>query len=232
MRLFFICSCVFFLFSCSKKPEKDFYTTRELHSASQPQSLNWVTVDDIKQQLGGKSPVAVGFDIDDTIFSSCALMQGIWFDYPEYKDQKKIPGRYDKINCSMVKNLLPKDSVRALIDMHQARGDDIYFITARITSPCVAKGDYSLKEYIQEVFKIKNMHDVIYAGPTRTRNTKTPWIEDKKIAIYYGDDDQDIEAAIEADALGIRVLRPAISKKQSGNRVGFYKEPVLVESDY
>ena len=176
--------------------------------------------------------MSVGFDIDDTLFLSSALMHGIWFDHPQYKDQKQIPGRYEKINCSQVKNLLPKDSVRALIAMHQARGDDLYFITARITSPCVERGDYSLKHYIQEVFSIKNMHDVIYAGPTKQANSKTPWIIDKHIAIYYGDDDQDIEAAQEAGVMGVRIIRSAVSKKQSGNRIGFYHEPVLLESDY
>lgn len=219
--------------TCGKSPQKNHYSSRELFSQRLPDNLNWVTINGLKSQLEGKPPMAVGFDVDDAVVLSSALTSGIWFDYPEYKDETKIPGRYNKINCSMVKTLLPKESIKPLMAMHTDRGDDIYFITARISSECVDRGDYSLKEYLGDVFGIKNMHPVIYAGPNKGMiNSKTAPIKENNIQWFYGDDDHDIEAALDAGVKGIRLIRPRISKKKSGNRIGFYKEPVLVDSDF
>ena len=152
--------------------------------------------------------------------------------YPDIKDDKTIPDHYELINCRLVKYFLPKESAYKIIQMHQRCGDSIYFITARRSVDCVKNNAYSMKVYLQETFSIENMNDVIYSGPPKEQNTKTRWLKDKKIKIYYGDDDQDIEAAIQAGIKGIRVMRPSISKKLTGNRIGFYDEWVLKESDY
>ncbi len=56
------------------------------------------------------------------------------------------------------------------------------------------------------------MNPVIFLpaiSPARTR--KTQWLREKNIKVFYGDSDNDISAARDADARGIRVLRAANS---------------------
>ena len=52
------------------------------------------------------------------------------------------------------------------------------------------------------------------------------------LKIYYGDADQDMEAALEANIQWISVLRPKIASKKTGYRVGYDDEPILIDSDF
>jgi acid phosphatase class B len=52
------------------------------------------------------------------------------------------------------------------------------------------------------------MNPVIFAGDKSGQNTKTQWLEQKNIKIFYGDSDNDITAAHDVGARGIRYYAP------------------------
>ena len=56
-----------------------------------------------------------------------------------------------------------------------------------------------------------NMNPVIFAGDKPGQNTKSQWLQDKNIRIFYGDSDNDITAARDVGARGIRILRASNS---------------------
>lgn len=82
------------------------------------------------------------------------------------------------------------------------------------------------------MFGIKHMNKVIFAGSSKTTNTKTPYIKAENIKVYYGDSDGDITAARDAGAVGIRVMRPANSTNRPIAKNGIYGEEVVVNSQY
>ncbi|SMY16352.1 acid phosphatase AphA [Photobacterium aquimaris] len=204
------------------------YTTVQLTQMGQPKSVDWVTVNQIAQQLKGKPPMAVGFDVDDTVlFSSPGFYRGQKEFSPNSLSFLNNQKFWNKMNCGWDKFSIPKKIGRELIAMHQKRGDDIYFITGRDPSKCEIT-----TQYLKNVFGIKNMHKVIFAGTSKTTNTKTPYIKANNIKIYYGDSDTDITAARAAGAVGIRVMRAANSTNRPLAKNGDYGEEVVVNSQY
>ncbi|MDW6004031.1 acid phosphatase AphA [Vibrio mangrovi] len=195
---------------------------------SQSGPLKWVSVDELRQELGKKPPMAVGFDIDDTVlFSSPGFYHGKAVFSPNGYSYLKNQKFWDKMNCEWEVFSMPKTSAKALIAMHQARGDDIYFITGRTGSACEITTDY-----IQKTFSIQNMHPVIFAGSSRTEYTKTAYIKQHQIKIYYGDSDGDIISARQGGAEGIRVIRSANSSYQPVPKNGIYGERIVRDSQY
>lgn len=204
------------------------YSTIQLTQMGQPKSIHWVTVDQIAQQLKGKPPMAVGFDIDDTVlFSSPGFYRGKQVFSPNSFSYLKDQKFWDKMNCDWDKFSMPKQIGQELIAMHQKRGDDIYFITGRDSSKCEIT-----TQYLKKVFGIKHMNKVIFAGSSKITNTKTPYIKAENIKVYYGDSDGDITAARDAGAMGIRVMRPANSTNRPIAKNGVYGEEVVVNSQY
>ncbi len=51
------------------------------------------------------------------------------------------------------------------------------------------------------------MNPVIFAGDKPGQNTKSQWLQDKISEFFYGDSDNDITAARDVGARGIRILR-------------------------
>ena len=204
------------------------YTTAEMLANGIPSDLRMIDVSDIQNELKGKSPIAVGFDIDDTtLFSSPVFYRGQQMFSPngyEYLSNQKF---WDKANCGWDAFSMPKTIAKKLIAMHQARGDDIYFITGRTSSPC-----HFTTDYLKKTFHIKKMNDVIFAGSSRTAYTKTQYIKAHKIKIYYGDADGDIISARHAGAEGIRVMRAANSSYKPLPKNGLYGERILRDSQY
>lgn len=76
------------------------------------------------------------------------------------------------------------------------------------------------------------MNPVIFAGDNPGQNTKTNWLVDKKIRIFYGDSDGDITAARDAGIRGIRVLRASNSTYRPLPSAGKFGEEVIVNSEY
>jgi len=204
------------------------YSTIDILNLGVPKDLNTVSVESLSKELAGKPPMAVGFDVDDTaLFSSPVFYRG---------QQEFSPGGYaylsnqdfwDKANCGWDIFSMPKKIATELIDMHQQRGDSIYFITGRTGSDC----DFTT-QYLKRVFNITNMHDVIFAGSSREEYLKAKHIKAHNIKIYYGDANGDIISARQAGAEGIRIMRAANSSYTPIPKNGLYGERVMLNSQY
>lgn len=204
------------------------YSTIEIMQKGEPAELHWVSVEDIEKSLAGKPPMAVGFDIDDTVlFSSPGFYRGQQMFSPNGYSYLSNPQFWDKMNCEWEKFSLPKTIGQKLITMHQKRGDDIYFITGREPSACEIS-----TQYLKDTFGINNMHKVIFAGSSKTEYTKTKHIKDHNIKMYYGDSDGDIISARQAGAEGLRIMRSANSSYKPVPQNGIYGESIVEDSQY
>ena len=150
--------------------------------------LRWVTVEEIVSSLPDH-PVAVGFDIDDTVlFSSPGYFYGLTNrDGPHGtnrygEDPLSSPEFWSDMNSRFDRFSLPKAIGRVLLDLHKARGDRIYFITARTASP-----EETLTPLLNRTFGLENTHAVIFVG----RDSKAHPLRDLGIELYYGDADHD-----------------------------------------
>lgn len=197
----------------------------------------WTTVDEIEQSLAGQPPINVGFDIDDTVLFPNTSFHIAYKkfcphdDSPNHDDCVKQQKFWDYMNTNGELST-PKEVGKLLIEMHQRRGDTIYFITAREKSKYQPE---TLTKTLQNTFKIKNMQSVIYLG-MKTIDTnkpgKTPAIKNHNIKIFYGDSDADIAAAKAANIRGIRVLRaPNSQDTHIMPQNGIYGEEVIIGSD-
>ncbi|WP_413693509.1 acid phosphatase AphA [Psychromonas sp. KJ10-2] len=204
------------------------YSTAELLSQGIPDDLNTVSVEALTEELKGKPAMSVGFDIDDTVlFSSPVFYRGQQEFSPSGYSYLSNQQFWDKANCGWDAFSQPKTIASKLIAMHQARGDDIYFITARTPSDC----DF-MTTYIKKTFDIKQMHDVIFSGTSKEAYLKAPYIKQHNIKIYYGDADGDIISARQAGAEGIRIMRAANSSYKPLPKNGLYGERVVLDSQY
>lgn len=204
------------------------YSTIEMLSAGVPSDLNMVSVDNLAKELQGKPAMTVGFDIDDTVlFSTPVFYRGQQMFSPGGYSYLKNQDFWDKANCGWDVFSRPKDIAFKLIEMHQKRGDSIYFITGRTGSDC-----NFTTQYLQSTFNIENMHDVIFAGSSKKEYLKAKYIKDNNIKIYYGDADGDIISARQAGAEGIRIMRAANSSYQPIPKNGVYGERVVLDSQY
>jgi acid phosphatase (class B) len=204
------------------------YSTVDMLSRGIPSELNTVSVEDLTKELKDTPPMAVGFDVDDTVLFSTPVF---------YRGQQEFsPGAYsylsnqdfwDKANCGWDAFSRPKQIATKLINMHQKRGDSIYFITGRTGSDC----DFTTK-YIKNAFNIENMHEVIFAGSSRKEYLKTEHIKYNNIKIYYGDANGDIISARQAGAEGIRIMRAANSSYTPIPQNGIYGERIVLDSQY
>lgn len=200
-------------------------------SQSAPSNRPYATIslDEIANSLPDNA-IAVGFDVDDTVLFSSPVFYYVMnnSDGPEgsnkygskpfehAKTWADINSRYDQFS-------LPKEIARKLIDMHQKRGDRIYFITAR------AKSDNeTLSALLEKTFDIKSMHPVLFMG----HHSKATPIRRLNIQLYYGDSDSDITEAQDAGIRAIRILRAANSTDPRPLKLGEYGEKVLLKSDY
>lgn len=187
--------------------------------------VHWVSVDQIAASLEGQAPMAVGFDVDDTVlFSSPCFYYGKMKYSPTSEDYLKMDAFWTDIhtnNCDQYS--IPKDVARKLIDLHTARGDDIYFITGRTR----ASGGETLTAAIKKAFNIEKMNDVVF---TASSENKVEFLKDHKLKIYYGDADSDMKAAIAADIRPIRVMRAQNSTYKPEPKNGKFGEEVIVDS--
>jgi len=197
---------------------------------AQQSPVHWVSVTQIENSLRGRPPIAVGFDIDDTVlFSSPGFYRGQKEFSPGKQDYLKNPAFWEKMNNGWDAFSMPKESGRALIAMHLKRGDSVYFVTGRSETKTE-----TVTKTLQDDFKIPQdkMNAVIFAGDKADQNTKTQWLKDKQIKIFYGDSDGDITAAQAVNARGIRVLRASNSSYQPLPQAGVFGEEVVINSEY
>ena len=194
------------------------------------QPIHWISVEQLKKELEGKATIKVSFDIDDTVlFSSPCFYHGQQKYSPGKHDYLKNQDFWNEVNAGCDQYSIPKQIAIDLINMHQARGDQIYFITGR-----TAGDKDGVTPVLQKAFNIKDMHPVEFMGGREltTKYNKTPGIIEHKVTIHYGDSDDDILAAKEAGVRGIRLMRAANSTYQPMPTLGGYGEEVLINSSY
>jgi len=192
--------------------------------------IHWVSVAQIENSLQVRPPMAVGFDIDDTVlFSSPGFWRGKELYSPQSEEYLHNPAFWEKMNNGWDEFSIPKEVARTLIAMHVKRGDAIYFVTGRSQTKTE-----TVSKTLQDDFQIpaENMNPVIFAGDQPGQNTKTQWLQDKRIKMFYGDSDNDIRAAREVGARGIRVLRASNSTYRPLPQAGMYNEEVIANSEY
>ena len=72
--------------------------------------IHWVSVAQIENSLAGRPPMAVGFDIDDTVlFSSPGFWRGKKTFSPESEDYLKNPVFWEKMNNGWDEFSIPKE---------------------------------------------------------------------------------------------------------------------------
>lgn len=152
----------------------------------------------------------VGFDLDDTlVYSTPAFAQGFAvssFGTTEF---------WQEVNTSDEGNSTVKTSVKAILDSHIADGDTVYVITARkdVNGDCV-------RDWVSRTFGIP-------ASNVFFSSRKATLLRRLDIVVFYGDSDSDIEAALDAGILGVRIERSVHSSYQKNYSPGKYNEPVL-----
>ncbi|MGJ0624871.1 acid phosphatase AphA [Xenorhabdus bovienii] len=202
-------------------------TTVEL---SQRQAVHWVSVEQIEKSLQDQPPMAIGFDIDDTVlFSSPGFYRGKLKYSPNDNSYLKNPVFWEKMNNEWDEFSMPKQIGIELVQMHLKRGDDIYFITGRTKTKTE-----TVTKYLQENLHIPadKMNAVIFAGDEPGKNNKVSWMKEHKLKLYYGDADADIAAAHELNIRGIRILRASNSSYQPLPKAGRFGEEVVIKSEY
>ncbi|MDE1473869.1 acid phosphatase AphA [Xenorhabdus bovienii] len=202
-------------------------TTVEL---SQRQAVHWVSVDQIEKSLQDQPPMAIGFDIDDTVlFSSPGFYRGKLKYSPNDNSYLKNQAFWEKMNNEWDEFSMPKQIGIELVQMHLKRGDNIYFITGRTKTKTE-----TVTKYLQEDLHIPadKMNAVIFAGDEPGKNNKVSWMKEHKLKLYYGDADADIAAAHELNIRGIRILRASNSSYQPLPKAGRFGEEVVIKSEY
>lgn len=235
MRKFTLALCLSFslchaFFAQASAPTPETPAGTNVAKLAEQAPVHWVSVTQIENSLVDRPPMAVGFDVDDTVlFSSPGFWRGKRTYSPDSEAYLQNPAFWEKMNNGWDEFSIPKEVARALIALHVKRGDSIWFITGRsqTTTETVTKT-------LQEDFLIPaaNMNPVIFAGVKSGQNSKTQWLADKHIKIFYGDSDDDIRAAKASEARPIRILRAANSTYRPLPQAGALGEEVIVNSEY
>lgn len=187
-----------------------------------------VSIAEIEASLPS-TPITIGLDVDDTaMFSSPGFYYA--FNNTDGKDNTNIYGDrplsnekfWDDMSCEFDKFSMPKESAKKLIEMHNKRGDTIYFITARPTP----KGKEITTECLHRAFNLKNQPKTIFTGYI----TKAKFIKEHKVSIFYGDSDGDITEAWDAGIRAIRFIRSPLSTNKGKYNIGKFGETVLENS--
>lgn len=93
--------------------------------------IHWVSVAQIENSLAGRPPMAVGFDIDDTVLFPVRVSgaaKNLLTRKRRLSEKSCVLG---KMNNGWDEFSIPKEVARQLIDMHVRRGDAIFFVTGR-----------------------------------------------------------------------------------------------------
>jgi acid phosphatase (class B) len=196
-----------------------------------PANPNFVSVETIKQSLEGQPPMAVGFDVDETVIFSSPGFYHLSLEMcdGELVDCNGKPGYWDKAN-KLDTFSLPKPAGVELVKMHLARGDTVYFITARTYT-----ADEEVTKTLRALFDAPDLAPVVFVGYTPGKNPKVEAIKERDIQIYYGDSDSDIRAAQDPvnQIRGIRMLRAANTLENIYGipTPGVYNEEVVIDSE-
>lgn len=219
--------------------------TSMIEAVKNHSEIKWVSVADIKKSLP-KTPINVGFDLDDTVFYTSACFYKATNDLIKEKNLKYLPTEalkidadkklwkaistnqefWDKIASCNAEYAIPKQVSLELIKMHQKRGDKIFFITAR-----KAPSTQEIAQKVNEAIKVLlNSNAGLQAVQYSNIASKTPLIKQDKLDIYYGDANSDITDAKAANVRAIRILRSEASTYLPIPLNGQFKEEVVIGS--
>ncbi len=161
-------------------------------------------------------PVAVGFDLDDTLlFSSPA------FDAAAARGLVRHSDAYWRaVNAADARLSTVKQRTLAILRRHQEAGDQVWVITAR--RPI---GVEPVREFVEATFGIPA--DRVLFEP----DGKAERIRAIGLAVFYGDADSDMEAAIEAGARPVRILRSERSSYRRNYQPGRFGEEIIPDSE-
>ncbi len=164
-----------------------------------------------------KSPLKVGFDVDDTLlFSTPAFQKGFESDTKPFSDEF-----WTVVNTSDRGNSVVKKKTLSILEKQRADGAEIYAITARKSN-----GGEVLKSYLNDIFSIPKSN--VYFET----EGKADRLRQLEIDIYYGDSDSDITAAMEAGIKAYRIERSTASSYQKKYNPGKYGEEIIENSDW
>jgi acid phosphatase (class B) len=172
-------------------------------------------------------PIAVGFDVDETLICSTP----VWYylatnhDGPDGNNKygvyvRKHPEFWPDAN-RLDSFSVPKQAAKELLALHQRRGDHIYIITSRFQTP----GE-QLTATLRSAFDLDQSIPVLFTG----NRPKATLMCELKLAIFYGDSDDDMRDARAAGARPIRFLR-SLHCADDRIHIGAYGEQVLSGSD-
>lgn len=195
---------------------------------SETAPIHWLSIEQLHDELANTAPLDIGFDVDDTLlFSSAGFFHGKEVFSPGSDAYLSNPSFWQQMNNGWDDFSLPKKSAQALISLHLARGDRLWFITGR-----TATRHENLSQRLQTLFNIpkQKMNSVIFTNDKPGLASKVVALKAHHIKIYYGDADKDIQAAKRAGARGIRVIRASNSSYQPLPAAGNQGESVLINS--
>jgi acid phosphatase (class B) len=196
-----------------------------------------ITVEQLELLLP-RHPIVVGFDVDDTLIFSAPAFNAL---QPEYEPDVIRPKDYtaltpeqkakyhefwNRLNGEYDDRSIAKKIGKRLLDLHLARGDDIWIISKRQSIVPAPKDDVVTRRY-ERMFGVKLKHPVVQ---TQLKD-KTPFLYARKIEYYYGDADGDITAAVAAGAVPIRVKRAPDSYGRDAVHNGQLGEIVIADSE-
>ena len=155
-----------------------------------------LTVTDVQKSLPDH-PVAVGFDVDETLLCSTPT----WYylatnhDGPDGSNKYGIKVRSHPDFWADANRLdsfsLPKQVARELIAMHQRRGDHVHIITSRMKTP----GE-QLTTTLRRIFDLDGDVPIVFTD----NRPKIDVIREAHLAVFYGDSDDDMRDARRAGA--------------------------------
>ncbi len=158
----------------------------------------------------------VGFDVDDTILFSSPN-----FDVANNTDIEKFSKEYwEMVNSSDEKYSKIKKKTVEIIKKHLENGDEVFVITAR-----PSYGKEGLVNFLNKALNIPKEN--IFFEP----ESKVQRIKELKLDYFYGDSDNDIQDAIEAGSVGIRIKRSPLSGYKKKYNPGKFNEKIIEDSE-
>lgn len=195
-----------------------------------------ITLNALKTTLP-TNKITVGFDIDDTVlFSTPGFIyastntDGANGTNKYGKDFEHNPQFWKDMNQIHDKYSVPKEVAKALLSMHNNRGDSIFFITKR---SCYNDDAQVMQNRMNTVFQLTASTLIC-----THEGSKTPIIEENKIDIYYGDSDSDMQYSLAVQAKKVRpvrVLRSTLAENKpipkNGYNPGAFGEEIILNSE-
>ncbi len=169
----------------------------------------------ISALIDSEAPIAVGFDLDDTLIFSSPAFTAAWKDEFEHGSEPF----WAEVNSTCERFCTVKKKTLKILEMHQKRGDEVFVITARDPP-----GGKALAMWVEQTLGIAADH--VFFEP----NGKSERIKALGISIFYGDSDSDIADAQAVGVIAVRIERSPESTYKKKYNPGSFGELVIENS--